>query len=155
MSWSQALQRQNRCVRHVWWWPWLLLKASFNCLLQRTFLVRRKMLICLLFDTLNTTWKTQAIMSVIIYSALFLTPNTDIHTHTHRRTCTDTHACAPRGLPDQHTSTHFQPPSLQAVNPRDRHTFHTGLLTFTQINWELGLLTNTHSLLLMSWELRW
>lgn len=124
--------KKNRCVRHVWWWPWLLLKASFNCLLQRTFLVRCKMSICLLFHTLNTTWKTQAIMSVISYSALLLTPNAD------------THARAPRGLPDQHTSTHCLPPSLQAVNPRDKHTFHTGLLTFTQINWGLTMLTNTH-----------
>lgn len=90
MKWSPT--KKKRPVGHVWWWPRLLLKASFNCPLQRLFFRQCKTVTSLLFHTLsrkdishNVCYRSQC-----PFLSLW-------HTHTLR------------GLPNQHTSTHTQP----------------------------------------------
>ena len=140
--------KKNRCVRHVWWWPWLLLKASFNCPLQSPsrfffFTVQN----CDLFTLLYFKQNIKGISHNVCNHSqcpFFFTPNT--RTHTDKHTSTDTHACAPRGLPDQHTSTHTQTfRRYRLWTPRRTHIPHRSAHSYTDKLTIKTIDTHTHT----------
>lgn len=170
--------KKNRRVRHVWWWPWLLLKASFDCPLQSPFFSLHKTGDLFILPYFKQNIKGISHNVCNHSQCPFISHQAHTHTCTRRA---DEHALAPRGLPDQHTSTHTQPPPLQAVNPdtqthiprRFAHIYtdklrikaidthhHTPLLRnsiycMTKTLLQLELVLNQVNTLLMSWVVMW
>ena len=141
--------KKNHRVRHVWWWPWLLLKASFNCPLQspsRFFFTVQN---CDLFTLPYFKQNIKGICHNVCNHSqcpFFHTKHTHTHIHIQTNTQAQTHMRAHPGDFQTNTPPPTHKPSIATgCEPRDEPTFHTGLLTFTQINWELRLLTHTHT----------